>query len=285
MLGFTQRWLYSVNQCLSFGVEQSPRDMLTKELIGTQIIFDMKDPVLCIPERQLGTAFLCFEPFWILSGDNRLSTIKPFAPMMERFSDEGEFLSGSYGPKIIDQIPYIIRNLEEDPLSRQAIINIWREKPGKTKDCPCTITYQFLIRDDKLHLQVYMRSNDLYLGTVYDVFTQTMVAYAVCLLLRKVYPNLTLGNLNLNIGSMHIYSNNFEILEKIVEKYVNPPLNFDILFGHRLTYDYHLSFEDLKEYLHECAKELANDVAVDYGFLKGLLPKNDKQIFKEYHYV
>lgn len=281
MLSFTRRWLYEVNHCMVTGQDVSPRGTKTREVIGRVIEFSMENPILDIPERELGTAFLCFEPYWVLSGDNRLSEIKPYAPMMERFSDDGEFLSGAYGPKLVDQLPYIVGCLTKDGFSRQAVVNIWREKPNDTKDCPCTCLYQFLLRNDTLHMSVYMRSNDLYLGTPYDVFTQTMIAYAVALLLKdKRGTKVSLGKLSLHVGSLHIYENNFEQISDIIDKHVDKVVGNAREPGHQLNYDYSLSFHDLKDYLKHCAKILANGLVVSDGFLKGLQPKGKGHVFK-----
>lgn len=286
---FDNAWLACLDTCMAEGGERSPRGLVTKEILFGNLRFDMAYPILNIKERELGTAFLCYEPFWVLSGNNLVSDIKPYAKLMTSFSDDGVFLSGAYGPKLVDQLPYIVECLSKDISSRQAVVNIWREKPGGTKDCPCTCTYQFLIRDDTLHMSVYMRSNDLFLGTPYDVFTQTMVAYAVCLLVsQKIGVQIKMGHLSLMVGSMHIYQNNWDKIWEIISTY-----NYEnIITGEvcntnevdpsppALTYDYGLSFSDLKEYLRHCAITLANDLHVDYGFLKGLQPKGGKNVMQ-----
>lgn len=273
MYTLTDNWLHTVHMLLHSGENAYPRGNLTKEILGNNIRIDMKHPILCVPERHLGTAFLCFEPYWVLTGDNRLDSIKPYAAMMERFSDDGIFLSGAYGPKLIDQLPYVIKCLKTDINSRQAIINIWREKPGATADCPCTCIYQFFIRNMQLNMVIYMRSSDIYLGVPYDVFTQTMIAFAVCLLLRKSYNDLEMGKLILNMGSSHLYGSDISKVEEILKSYDTEKLFFGRNIERELKYDYSLSFEDLKEYLLHCSKELANNLSVGDCFLKGLQPK------------
>ena len=46
---------------------------------GHRTVIPMNRPVVTVPSRGLGTRFLVAEPAWILSGDNRLSTILPYA--------------------------------------------------------------------------------------------------------------------------------------------------------------------------------------------------------------
>lgn len=48
------------------------------------------------------------------------------------------------------------------------------------------------------------------MGFTYDVFTFSMVAKAVQLLLKERGINVGLGNLYLNAGSMHIYDTHYD---------------------------------------------------------------------------
>jgi thymidylate synthase len=275
---FSTAWIQKIYEVLNSGDLTSPRGVKTYENISNVISIDMSKAILCIPERRLGTGFLCFEPFWILSGDNQLSSIKPYAPLMERFTDDGFFLSGAYGPKLIDQLPYIINLFKKDSDSRQGIVNIWREKPGSTKDCPCTCLYQFFIRNDRLHMLAYMRSNDLYLGTPYDIFSQTMIAYGLCLILRDTHYNLTMGNLHLHVGSIHIYDTDRESIKTILSKYINSKgvVKKNLIKDKTIEFDYTLTFQDLKDYLHSCSNILCNGLEINNGFLRGLQPKDSK---------
>lgn len=273
VMNASNSWLWALHCVNNFGKYVSPRGLKTKEFLNCQFEMDMNNPIVCVPERNIGTAFMCAEPAWILSGDNTLEFIDQFAPM-ERYSDDGMFLGGAYGPKIVDQLPYVVKCLSEDPLSRQAIINIWREKPGRSGDIPCTVCYQFLIRNSRLDMIAIMRSNDIFLGTPYDIFTQTMVALSVKLILQEVsneFPNLKLGTLTLKVGSLHLYESNIEAIQDILDK--NKFEEFD---GIDLNYDEdgHVNtFSELKYYLKACAISLKDNRPISHGFLKGLQPK------------
>lgn len=170
---------------------------------------------ISLTDRKINLGFMLQEPFWILSGSNLLSDITPYLKGYKNYSDDGVFMNGAYGPKIVDQIPYILEVLANDNDTRQAVINIWRERPGPSKDIPCTINMQFLIRENKLYLIVNMRSNDIVKGVCYDCFTFSMVALAVKLLLKEVHNiNVELGELTVNAGSLHLYSSDDDNIEK-----------------------------------------------------------------------
>lgn len=108
--------------------------------------------------------------------------------------------------------------LSMDKDSRQAIMNIHlpQDRHVGNKDVPCTLTLQWFIREDKLHLIVNMRSNDIILGFTNDVFQFTMLQEAMLLQLRRAYPALELGAYYHNAGSMHIYDRHFEMANKII---------------------------------------------------------------------
>lgn len=185
--------------------------MKTKELISYRRTFDMSFPVVTIDRRKLGYKFMCAEAAWILSGDDRVETIAPYSKEISRFSDDGVKFFGAYGPKITGQLWYVVDTLVRDRTSRQAVINFWRENPKITKDVPCTVNLQFLIRGTYVHTIANMRSTDAWLGWPYDVFNFTMITSMVMLLLETHgVGRLKLGTLTLAAGSQHLYEHNWE---------------------------------------------------------------------------
>ena len=253
----SQEWILHLWAILNQGEERKPRGHLTKEVLANQTRIDMREPIVNVGERKMGYKFMCAEAAWILSGDNRVSSIKPYSKVIERFSDDGTYYHGAYGPKVVDQISYIVKTLLEDNDSRQALLNIWRENPGMTKDVPCTVSLQFLIRDGRLHCIDTMRSSDLWLGWVYDIFNMSMIARSIQIELRNRGLDVILGDLFLNAGSSHLYEQHFDKAEQIVKmsdkgEYISqtPLETIEVL--------HHSKFKDTDElvsYLWFCANE------------------------------
>lgn len=202
----------------------SPRGMEVREVIGGQ--YTAKMPAyIDLRARHVNVAFMFAEAAWIISGSNRLDKITPYMKVYSSFSDDGVFLRGAYGPKVVDQLGYVVDTIAQDYDTRQAVLTTWRERPGISKDIPCTISMQFILRGDKLHLSVYMRSHDAVKGFTYDVFTFSMVANAVRLLLSKRGINCSLGNITVTCGSLHLYSTEYEKAEAWLEADdVNPQI-------------------------------------------------------------
>lgn len=208
-------WLETLDELLQYGRISKPRKFTCVELLNYHTTVQMEYPIVTINERNIGYRFMFAEAYWILTGDNRLETIEPYSKIIKNFSDNGKTFFGAYGPKVIDQIPYICDVLANDQWSRQAVMNIWRENPPRTKDVPCTISVQFFIRDDKLYCIDTMRSSDIWLGWPYDVFNFSMLSSYIILLLNEHYDiKLELGNIYMNLGSLHIYSENIEQAKK-----------------------------------------------------------------------
>jgi thymidylate synthase len=198
-----------LSNIISYGTQSSPRGKPVTELIGNTVSFDMRYPLVAAKARKLGYRFAPAEAAWILSGDNRVDRIKQYSRFIWEFSDDGFFYSGAYGPKIVDQLTYVCDVIADDPATRQAVIDVWRPNPRAGRDIPCTLSFQFLLRDDRLHVVQSMRSSDAWLGYPYDAFNASMLAGYVMLLLRhRTNRGLSIGGLGshtMMIGSSHLY--------------------------------------------------------------------------------
>jgi thymidylate synthase len=192
------------------GETATARKFATVETIGNCAVVPMTRPLVTLAERKMGYKFAFAEASWILSGKNDTSMIGAYSKTINNFSDDGEFFAGAYGPRIIDQLPYIIDCFKRDIGTRQAVINIWRDRPYASKDIPCTLSIQFLARGGLLHVIDCMRSSDAWLGVPYDWFNFSMLGAYVSLLLRRVIGrDLGLGNLYFHAASSHLYINDF----------------------------------------------------------------------------
>lgn len=80
-------------------------------------------------------------------------------------------------------------------------------------DFMCTYSTQVLIRNNKLHYSVNMRSNDCWAGYKNDKFWHDHVHLQLLNDLREKYPNLELGDMHWAAGSLHVYERQFYLLE------------------------------------------------------------------------
>ncbi len=216
----TSKWLQTLAACMS-GDRVVPQcfhkdgrvGRSTRELNGVSIVFEprmtLHDAAVEFTARKLSMKFCLGEAWWVLTGSDRLADILPYNKAMARFSDDGITLFGAYGAALAEQKVYAAQKLIADEYSRQAVISMWRRNPdvhGHVKDIPCTLSWQFLIRNGRLDMHVTMRSNDVWLGLPYDIFTTTVVQWYMCLLIKAMGgPSLHPGRTFHTVASMHIY--------------------------------------------------------------------------------
>lgn len=223
-----------------YGDECSPRGEATIEVINpTLIVKKPTNRIVTDRGRKMNIGFAIAEFFSTLLGIDDIRLFTRFISSFDRFSSDGEKLDGTYGTRIvsqyrqhptspkdemvgreINQVAQVIEKLVVDKYTRRAVIQIYTAEDlfglGGT-NTPCTLTMQFLIRDEKLMMIVNMRSSDIYLGVPYDVFNFTMLQEHVFAHLKEEYPNLQLGEYIHNAGSLHFYKSDVAKLEKIGE--------------------------------------------------------------------
>jgi thymidylate synthase len=207
-------WKNLIRQILQRGNTIAPRGLHSIELLCNQSGIEMRNPILLDARRKLSYRFMAAEAHWILTGDNRVTEyVKELRP----YSDNGETLFGAYGPHFVEQYGSVLRTLQGDESSRQAVMTFWRKCPGPSKDIPCTVSLQFLIRAGKLHCHSSMRSSDVWLGWPYDVFSFSMIGTFILLALRNFYPRLELGILTITAGSQHLYERDWDNARRCLE--------------------------------------------------------------------
>lgn len=168
--------------------------------------------VLVNPERRLGYRFMVAEWLWIWFGRDDFSIVQ-YNKNMAKFSDDGKAFFGAYGPRVFYRWRSLVQLLKDDPDSRQAVIQIYRTPTGGvvTRDVPCTLTFQALLRKGRLNAIVNMRSSDVWLGLPYDFFTFSMLQNTLA-----AHLGVELGPLYFNLGSSHLYERNFEAAKRVL---------------------------------------------------------------------
>lgn len=237
----------SFQECLKelveYGVETKPRGEKVKEIINYSIVLDNpRNRVVTFAERKTSMKYLLGEFIWYLSGSPNVQDINMYSKFWEAIAKEDGTVNSNYGTRIFGHsklYPFNQWNkakelLQKDKDSRQAIIRInhAEDYTYANKDVPCTLTLQFFIRNDALHLVVNMRSNDIWRGYCNDQFQFTMLQELMMLELREFYPNLELGKYYHNAASMHIYEMHFDAAKKIIasdsiQEFYMPPMEMD----------------------------------------------------------
>lgn len=109
-------------------------------------------------------------------------------------------------------------SLIQDKDTRQAILrfSLPEHQWFGNKDQTCTMHGNFLIRDNKLHLTVVMRSNDLMKGLAYDMPWFVSLMDRMVEELKPTYPELEKGEYTHTVHSMHIYEKDGPVILKML---------------------------------------------------------------------
>lgn len=231
---FGEAWSDRLYQLLTYGRRVAPRGLETVEQISVSFtVEDLRQNVLVHPVRDLNYRFMVAEWFWIILGSNDLKLLTRFNSRMAQFSDDGRILTGAYGPRIAQQWDWAIEQLRRSPDTRQSVITVWTPTPKPSKDIPCTVSLQFLLRE-RLHLVATMRSSDTWLGLPYDFFTFSQLANEAAGLL-----GVPRGSLTMQLGSSHLYKDQLALAESCLgvpaDTLLSPPLNHSRPGPERLT--------------------------------------------------
>jgi len=213
-----------VQHVLKHGKEVAPRGQKTREIEDAIIRID--DVYNTLPlgiNRGTVPGIGAVEACQLLGGSSIPELVIAVGPQFKNFAEDNGIFHGAYGLRTNGQYDVIIERLKADPDTRQAVVTIWNPEydlqPSK-RDYPCTVLHQFRIRDNKLNMSVYMRSNDVWLGAAYDFFQFTRVQLAIASVLG-IEP----GTYNHHVGSLHIYEQHYEAADslKYSDKIIDVP--------------------------------------------------------------
>lgn len=196
------------------------RGMRHREILGASLVIeDPRSVVYHLPERRHRHVIGVLEGLQLLGQVSLPEAMTERVRAFGRFLDRGVF-HGAYGARIAGQLDDLVRLLERDPGTRQAVLTIYdahRDLDAVKRDVPCTLALQFLARGGELHLRIVMRSNDLWLGFPYDVMQFAMLQAAIA-----SHLGLELGRMIHQVGSLHLYERDVDAAFEVIESGDDP---------------------------------------------------------------
>lgn len=213
----------------------SPRGQKIKEILGYQFtITNPRDRLPFHKARKFQPSYFAAESTWYFAGLSRTDWIANYSAFWNNISDDGLHANSAYGARIFKphdriaqmlsqdwtQWQYIIDELKGDNDSRRAVVHIRTAQDSvlAKKDVPCTISLQFILREDNLHMFVTMRSSDCVFGMGNDVPAFTLFQEAMALeLTQALGRQIDLGDYVHTSHSLHIYEKDFAQVEEILK--------------------------------------------------------------------
>ena len=209
---------------------------------GMQTRYRMADGFPLVTTKKLHLRSILHELLWFLSGDTNIRYLKENGvSIWDEWADENGDLGPVYGhqwrrfpalkatdqrlgdeplflARSVDQIAELIENIRTNPDSRRLIVLAWN--PGDVPDMalpPCHTLWQVRVLNGKLHLQLYQRSADMFLGVPFNI-----ASYALLLLMLAHVTGYEPGDFVHTIGDAHIYSNHMEQVQKQLARTPKP---------------------------------------------------------------
>jgi thymidylate synthase len=214
----------------------APRGQKIREKLGVSFrILNPLDRLPYIEQRDFSISYFVAESLWYLSGNDSTDWISNYSSFWKNISDDGTTANSAYGARIFKphariasgvndswtQWDYVLNELLADPDSRRAVVHIRSPQDSllATKDVPCTLSLQFFLRNDKVHMIVSMRSSDLILGIAYDVPAFTLFQELLAnQLSEKLNRKIDVGEYTHVSNSLHIYEKHFKMVDEILNK-------------------------------------------------------------------
>jgi thymidylate synthase len=160
--------------------------------------------------RKWSLKYACIEWQWYLEATRSIESIKDHAKMWSVIQDENGEVNSNYGWQWnrSNQIDYVINELKRDINTRRAVLTIYDAKENHIfkKDTPCTLSIHFDIEENKLNMNVVMRSNDLVYGFCNDQYCFSKLQQMIA---KKI--NLNIGEYNHFVHNLHIYEKHFDL--------------------------------------------------------------------------
>jgi len=171
--------------------------------------------VLFNERRDANPFFHLMESLWMLAGRDDVDWIQNYNSTFDQFSDDGISFNAAYGYRWRhqfkrDQLSELVAMLKQDPNTRRAVVSMWdpyADFNADGKDFPCNLNIAFRIRNDKLTMTVFNRSNDIIWG-----------AYGANAVHMSILQEYIAGALNLCVGEYTQVSNDYHAYTEVMAR-------------------------------------------------------------------
>lgn len=185
-------------------------------------VYRPQERVLFFDDRDANPIFHLLESIWILAGRRDVEFVKMFNSRIGAYSDDGEHFNAAYGHRMrhhfnIDQLIEAVLLLKREPQTRRCVIQLHDARDlvnQGSKDHACNTQLVFMIRDGRLEMTTYSRSNDGWYGyaganIVHMTIIQEFVASALGIPMGRYF---TVSN------NLHLYTQLYD-----ATKFLNVP--------------------------------------------------------------
>jgi len=250
-------YLQTMEDILLTGERRQTRNAITLSKFGSQIKFNLKNIFPLLTTKKVVLRIIFEELKFFLLGQTDANILKNKNVHIWNGNTSREFLDsmklkykeGSIGPiysfnfrhfgaqyvdsdsdyigQGYDQLMYVIKELVENPNSRRILMTSFDPIAAKKAPLfPCHgIAIQFYVdKDNYLSCHVYNRSQDIFLGTNFNISSYSLLVYILCSYIETNYGiKYKPGELIMSLGDTHVYDAHIDAVKK---QLLNIPYKF-----------------------------------------------------------
>ena len=236
----------------------------TYSIFGYQTRYNLDDGFPLLTTKKVFLKGIIHELLWFISGDTNIKYLvdnkvriwnewpyeiykkstsfnnETLEEFVNKIKEDDDFAKkhGNLGPVYgkqwrdfggNDQLLNVINDIKNNPDSRRLIISAWN--PGENHLMalpPCHAFMQFYVNGDKLSLQLYQRSADVFLGVPFNI-----ASYSLLLMMVAQVTGLKAHEFVHTMGDTHIYTNHVEQInlqlsrkpKNLPKMIINPKVN------------------------------------------------------------
>ena len=216
---FMQTYLDLVRHVLENGERRADRTGVgTIGVFGYQMRVNLEQGFPLLTTKKVHLKSIIHELLWILSGSTNVRYLQQNkVSIWDEWADENGELGPVYGKQwrswesangqTVDQISRVVEQIKTNPNSRRHLVIAFN--PGDVDKMalpPCHAFFQFYVgSDQRLSLQMYQRSADVFLGVPFNI-----ASYALLLMMVAQVCDLKPFEFIHTFGDAHIYLNHVE---------------------------------------------------------------------------
>lgn len=165
---------------------------------------------------------------------NKIKTSPKNSQFVKQFGELGPVYGVQWrrwpsdGGRTVDQLGWVINKLKDEKqrFRKHLIVSAWNPAyiyemaPSREKSValpPCHTMFQFNVLGDRLNLQLYQRSADIFLGVPFNI-----ASYSLLLLMISQIVGIPPGDFVHTFGDVHIYSNHFDQIKEQLKRKPRP---------------------------------------------------------------
>lgn len=250
------QYLGLLERVLREGVPTTDRTGVgTVATFGHQLQFDLYYGFPLLTTKKLHIKSIIHELLWFLSGSTNIKYLNDNGvSIWDAWADKNGELGPIYSvqwrrwstPKgEIDQIQRLVDTIKTEPHSRRQLVSAWNvaDIPNMALP-PCHVLFQTAVLNGELHLHVYQRSADVFLGVPFNI-----ASYALLLSMLAQQCDLTPRMLVWSAGDVHIYSNHVTQAKQQLTRAPHPLPRLSIKRRPESIFDYAADDFEISNYI------------------------------------